>query len=571
MMTVKGIDNNRIKSFFSNENIVLFLLIFFGLFFRFLTMTNIETGGDAASVWFAAKRIYYGLPYDISHHSARFGMIIPVYLSQVLFGTHPIVYYTTPLLFFVLQIIFIYKIAVRAYGVNLGYLSGILFVFSPKMFSHAIQVKPDGYCAAYILISFYLLFKFMDAQSKSASYKYIFLSAVFMFCAYMSKETSLFFLPGLAICILLMKKEFKYVFVFGAILFALFLGETSVYYFTMGLKLGRIEIVTGSHLSSGNLLALPSFWSLFTRYASLNVLEKIYFLTYLMATIYLIILLRKEGLDKRIKLLLIMPFVFFVLLTFAVKSVNPFVPAMSFNPRHLVPATPFMILVISCFFVSFFDSSRIARWGRGLVEKGKTVHLYAGITSGLSLVCLLAILILLPLFPQASRDSFFGEHPIKATFEYYTILNNAYEKGIPIIQEKIIAGRWKKPVDAVQSLMKKGLSQKKACEKAEVTEKDYLYCLKRVRRGDYKTFKIFTHIFWNNDFTTDHSLSLPEKEKIEVRGRDIGFMVNDDVKKNKDYAAGLFVNDNDPVVVMREKPIRVKEMTLKEFFNKKSK
>ena len=135
MKITDGIKQKRFIPQLTDENKVLLLLVFFALFFRLLTITNIETGGDAASVWFSAKRLIYGLPYPISHHSARFGMIIPVYLSQFIFGTHPVVYYMIPLTFFLLQVIFLYKIAARAYGINLAFLSSILLIFLPKMFS----------------------------------------------------------------------------------------------------------------------------------------------------------------------------------------------------------------------------------------------------------------------------------------------------------------------------------------------------------------------------------------------------------------------------------------------------
>ncbi len=554
------------KSFFNDENIVLLMLVFFGLFFRFLTITNIETGGDAAGVWFGAKQLFYGMPYGISHHSARFGMIIPVYLSQLVFGTHPIVYYFIPLLFFILQVVFLYKIAVRAYGINLAFLSSIVLIFLPKMFSHAVQIKPDGFCAAYILICVYFLFKFND--SKNNSYIYLLSASLFMFFAYMTKETSLFFLPGLAICIWVMKRKLKYVIVFGTLLFALFLGETAIYYLTMGLKLGRAEIISGSHLDSGNLQALPSVWSLFLRYAQLNVFEKIYFFAYVAGTCFLFVKAKSIKMDEKVKALLIIPLAFFVLLTFAVKSISPAVPAMSFNPRHLVPAAPFMSFIISYALIVVAGFLRKRENSVSVSEeKGSPVKIYAGITGVLSVLSLVVVIIVLPHFPQAARNSFFGEHPLRATFQFHTILNNAYRNGIPIIQEKVVADRWKKPVDAVQAYLEKGFTLQEACKKAEVIEKDYLYCLSRVEQGDYKTFKIFTHIFWNNDFSSKGSIALPEMEVLKIKNRTIGFVVNDEVKKQTDYRIKLFSNEEAPVVIMYEKPIRVKQMKLKEFIN----
>jgi hypothetical protein len=43
--------------------------------------------------------------------------------------------------------------------------------------------------------------------------------------------------------------------------------------------------------------------------------------------------------------------------------------------------------------------------------------------------------------------------------------------------------------------------------------------------------------------------------------------VNDEVKKQTDYRIKLFSNEEAPVVIMYEKPIRVKQMKLKEFIN----
>lgn len=555
-----------VSRFFSDENTVLILLVFFGLFFRFLTITNIETGGDAAGVWFAAKQLFYGMDYGINHHSARFGMIIPVYLSQLVFGTHPVVYYFMPLFFFVLQVVFLYKIAVRAYGINLAFLSSLILIFLPKMFSHAVQIKPDGFCAAYILICVYFLFKFND--SKNNSYVYLLTASLFMFFAYMTKETSLFFLPGLALCIWVMKKNLKYVIAFGALLFFLFLGETAIYYLTLGLKLGRAQIITGSHLESGNLQALPSAVNLFLRYAQLNVFEKIYFFAYLVGTCFLLIKAKSIKMDEKVKSLIIIPLAFFVLLTFAVKSINPPVPAMSFNPRHLVPAAPFMSFIISYALIVTFGFLRKGTGNTPVAEDGEVyVRRYAGITGVLSVVSLVVVIAVLPHFPQAARSSFLGEHPLRATFQFYTMLNNAYINGIPIMQEKVVADRWKKPVDAVQAYLNKGLSLQEACKKAKVIEKDYLYCLSRVEQGDYKTFKIFTHIFWNNDFSSKGDVSLPEMEVLTIKNRTIGFVVNNEVKKNPDYKAKLFSNEENPVVIMYEKPIRVKQMKLQDFLN----
>lgn len=551
----------RQASFFNLENKILLLIIFFGLFFRFLTVTTVETGGDAANYWFAAKQLIYGLPYTLNHHTARFGMIIPIAISQYIFGTHPIVYYIMPLLFYVLQIVFLYKIVVRAYGINLAFVCSLLLIFLPKMFSHAVQLKPDGFLAGYILISVWFIFKFNDSDKHS--YWYLFGSAVFMFLAYLTKETSLFFLPGLAISIWMMKKKFKYVLFFGTVLFALFLCETLSYYLIAGIKLGRAQIVAGSHLGSGNLLALPSVWSLFSRYAELNAFEKIYFYTYVLSTCYLFIQIKKIKSNIAIQSLIIIPLVFFILLTFAVKSITPIVPAMSFNPRHFVPAAPFMIFVIAYAIVTVKKSLQRTTSSNGNVS----VKMFTWIIAILSAVSTVVVVFALPYFPQAARSEFLHQHPFVETFRYYKLLNDAYTQGIPIIQEKVVADRWKNPVDKVHYFLNQGYTLQKACEKAKVIEKDYLYCLSRVQQGDYKTFKIFTHIFRKIDKKSLDTFSIPQMEKVTIQSKSIGVILNESIKRKKDYIITYFSNEKNYIVVMYEKPLKVKKMTVKEFLN----
>ncbi len=560
----------RLVSLLTPENIILLLLILFTLFFRLLTAANIETGGDAAGVWFYAKKLLYGLPYDRwSHHAARFGMIFPVYLIQAVFGTHPVVYYITPLLFFLLQILFLYKIGLRAHSIKLAYLSSMLLIFFPQMFRHAVQIKPGGFCATYILISVYFLFKFHDSEDHPNVY--VLLSSVFLFLAYLAKITSLFFLPGIVLSIWVLRKRIRYIIVFCSLLFVLFLGETAIYYLVAGFKFGRIGIIMGAHLSSGNLQPLSSFLDLFDRYTGMIGYWKIYFFAYLLSTCFLAVVAKRIEMDEKIKSLLIIPLGFFLLLTFAVKSIDPVIPAMSFNHRHLVLAAPLMMLIISYSLIVAFRSLQGALFkGRSvpsLLKGIKPVPLYALITGFLAVLSLLAFIFVLPYYPKYARDRFFYDHPFQLAFQYHRVLNHAYTSGIPIIQEKIIPRRFKERVDPVQALLRKGYTIEEACRRAGIAESDYLYSLKRVQRGDYKTFKIFTRIFWDGDFSSKENFSFPEMERVVIKNRSIGFMVRDEFKKQKDYKTRLFFNEEHTVVVMLEKPFRVKQVRLREFLN----
>src|SRR5690606_29712415 len=68
-------------------------------YWRLLGLEPIEIGGDALKVWDFARQLAHGaeLPTDFNHHIARFGMVVPVLLAQLVFGSHAWVYYAAPL------------------------------------------------------------------------------------------------------------------------------------------------------------------------------------------------------------------------------------------------------------------------------------------------------------------------------------------------------------------------------------------------------------------------------------------------------------------------------------------
>lgn len=564
-----GLTEKRWGNILSSENSVLLLIMFFAVFFRLLTVVNIETGGDAAGVWFYAKKLYYGLPYvknHLSHHAARFGMIFPVYLVQLVFGTHPVVYYITPLLFFFLQVFFLFKVGVRSHSIGVAFLSCLLLIFFPQMFRHAVQIKPEGFCATYLIISVYFLFLYHDAEKRPLLL--LLLSSVCLFLSYLTKVTSLFFLPGILIAVWLLRKRFSHVLLYGAVLFFLFLIETGLYNAFAGFPLGRLSIIMGTHLQSKNLQTLLSVWDLFDRYGEMILYWKIYFGAYLLAAGFLIGFMRKK-MNLKILSVLLISLSFFFFITFAVKSIDPLVPAMSNNHRHLVLAAPLMMMIISCAFVELFNlgkekSAFIRRLGDiPLLRSLQPGARYAVLTLLLSLFCFGAMIVVLPRFPKYARDNFFLDHPFRQNAAYYRLLNEAYAEGIPIIQRKVVPGRFLKGVQPVQSLLEKGYSLEQACRKAGVDESYYRYSLNRVQRGDYKAFKVFTHIFWDGDYARTGKISFPKMRKAVVRGTEIGYILKDELFKGD--ANGPFNTMEMAVVEMRTKPFRAKKISLKDF------
>ncbi|MFC1896691.1 hypothetical protein ACFL0Q_08570, partial [Thermodesulfobacteriota bacterium] len=92
---------------------VLICLVLLGLLVRFLTAETVQIGGDAYQYWNTAYKLvcwehFVEKTSPPTHWSARFGVIIPVAIVQVVFGGRLINYYIAPVLAFVSQLIVVH-------------------------------------------------------------------------------------------------------------------------------------------------------------------------------------------------------------------------------------------------------------------------------------------------------------------------------------------------------------------------------------------------------------------------------------------------------------------------------
>jgi len=416
------------KDFFTADRNLLFILIILTIFTRIVAIQIIETGGDAINYWFHAKKFLLGLPYgNLSHQTTRFGMIIPIYLVQKLFSAHPLVYYTAPLLFSIFQTTLLYKIGIMIHSRRAAFLSCLLIIIFPTLIRTGTQILPGTFSPTYILLSIYLFLKYSRTENKK--YLYLILSALSLFIAYETKITNLFFMPGIALAIWIDSKKIKDVIIFGSILLSLFLIETFLYSHFAGFSLGRLEAIMNVHFQDTAHLVSMSFPDLFQRYTSLGIYYKIPFILFAVSSIILL----KNNKIKEIKYSILIAGSFFFCITFAVKSINPIVPAEPFQQRYFCAALPIVMFIISysCFELAEYISNKRGR--KADIEKNnikktwKITAFYSTLTMIIAAVFFTGIVIFKP-----ARDSE-GRHPFSYLIEYYSTLNEYYDEGIPMI------------------------------------------------------------------------------------------------------------------------------------------
>lgn len=242
--------NNRIAidSRMRTQLIDIGILLGFTLVFRLITLMTMNTGVDERDYWTAAKALRYALPYpELTHRTIRWTVILPAYFAQLIFGTGPNAYYVVPILFQMMQSALIYLIAVKlvrrpsdtiSLGMTAGRIAGFMAAAALVVFPYSArvgsQLRPEVTSIVYILASFWFLLSYLDKQDqvsahtkqtdKLRNFSSLWASLIFMYAAYHSKITNLYFLPGFLLIIWFIGRNFKHAMYYGLLLLALYVG-----------------------------------------------------------------------------------------------------------------------------------------------------------------------------------------------------------------------------------------------------------------------------------------------------------------------------------------------------------
>lgn len=425
------------------DAVIILSLIFLALWVRLSTLMMVHTGVDERDYWFAAKAISQHLPYpELSHRTVRWAVILPVAFAQMLFGPHPNVYYVMPLLAALSQAVLVYLLGRALNGRLAGSLSSIALTFFPYQIRAASQVRPEVFSMTYILLAALALVLYVREADGRSRFSFVTLTALATFLAYEAKITNLFFMPGIALAILLYSKGkgLKDVFVYGSVLAGLYFAETAAYAVFTPYKLGHLAVIASHHLSSEFAAPLGGFLDLFKRYApeNLELYWSIPFLAFA-ALAFLSLTPRKSDAPSRAKdpgmravILAALSFFFFV--TFAVTSVDPLLPAEDFINRYFCAVLPLVLAVLAS-----GASNALAR-GRPSARAvlARAFSGWRAPVATLGLCALVTVVFSLPIVPRSVRPFAhtplrLGDHPIALNLAYRPLVTKAYDEGTPIV------------------------------------------------------------------------------------------------------------------------------------------
>lgn len=454
-----------------HERHVLWLIAGFFILYKLITFRMFDIGGDAINYWFAAKHIYYGLVYaELTHQTSRFGIIFPVALSQFLLGVHPVVTAVLPNILLFLQMIFIYKIGVRLHSIHAGFISAMLFILCPYVIRWSGQILPPAFEGPALTMSFYFLLNY--GENAKRSLMHLVFSALMLFWAYTVKETDIYFMPAFIAVMFMMRKNYKHIVFYSSVLFVLFIMECTLYYHFTGDFLGRLHSITGHHLD-GEKLVPVSFLKLFSRYTGSELLWRIPFFIYLA----LLVPVFKNG-NVKIKGLALSGIVFYVLIQFSIKSINPIVPALPFKEQYLMTGLTFMIPVIAIGSITLYNYLRGRLMTPGVngnpVLKLKPYIITIAILSIAGLSVTSAGILPKKADPYYNNIFSLSKHQLAEFFRMNRLFNDAYNNSTPVVSDYLYTIEDQKVYNKIQVLLDSGMNLEQACSKAGVTIKYYL-------------------------------------------------------------------------------------------------
>jgi len=270
---------NTFSSGRKDDGLIIAVLLVFTLFFRLFLLQMINVGPDEIDYWFAAKQLVTGRAYPaITHRTIRWSIILPTAFFQLIFGLNPLIYYVTPILNSLVQTILMYFLGKKLFGRGVAFYSVLLFTAWPYMWRTGSQIRPAVFSITYVLSALYLLFCYLDIEItepgssveisadsvlkpiKASSGKqisrwsyleaifkshqiYLIGSVLFMFLAYQSKITNLYFLPGILILLWRYRHNIRDPLRYGLYLGGLYLLEHAAYFLCLGNLSGVWELL----------------------------------------------------------------------------------------------------------------------------------------------------------------------------------------------------------------------------------------------------------------------------------------------------------------------------------------
>jgi len=319
------------------------LLIILGIFLlsvlvRVLTAEYIDIGGDNSEKWRQAHRLVEGLGYSVWYQqTVRWAIMLPLAGIIKVFGPNPVLAYIQPIVFASAAAVFIFLIGQRLHSRALGLTAALATIVFPQMAQTGSQLWPGVFELGFLSACVWLILVWLDTRSRTV----LALAALAFVLGWGSRVSMIYAAPGLALLIWLPGRNHKALLGFAATAGALLILEWTIFWLMTGNPMGRIGVITGTHLQTAGLdIGLGEYLLNILNLSKLKGLLGVW-IACLGGAAWVI----ARG-DARWRALALLYVIHCFLLVYMVSGVSPLKLAMPVGTRFWGAVAPFGILIL---------------------------------------------------------------------------------------------------------------------------------------------------------------------------------------------------------------------------------
>jgi hypothetical protein len=400
------------------------IVVAVALIFRLVTLNMPETGGDSIHYFDCAWQLWHQpQSYTLDHQSARWGIILPIAVIRPIFGWGPLVYSFIALGVALLTVIAILRAGELLKSLFTGVVAALVFTFFPGVIDVASNLTPESFLPLYLSLTTMLLLEYRRRSSGGTGY--LIAAGLVYVLAWFTKITVVEFLPAFLLLIYQRNRQWGALWTFVGIFVAAVALETLVYKLIWHEPLGIVSVILHSHLAAANddtMTVLSSIWGLAGRFAP-HVFRFYWWPLVIVAAVLFVYLIRKRNMSP-VWFLVLGEVLFFLGLTFGIKSFHPVVTLEPFVTRYFMTGLPLLILFVAFGLSEFLDSMR---WGWL-----NTISLsLAGLIGIVGVVALIS----LPVIPAKWKARFLplDGHPFVVMPKYIALAETRRHEHFPVI------------------------------------------------------------------------------------------------------------------------------------------
>jgi dolichyl-phosphate-mannose-protein mannosyltransferase len=399
------------------------------LFVRWASLERIESGGDPLDNWFFVKQwahntgLFSGY---LNHHNSRFGIHWLTWIVQRVFGTHPVYYFIPPVFASTVCSLLIYLLGRQVASRAVGLIAVLMLLEFDGFVPASSQLRPGVFEAMYMLGAVYLLVLALERAGPPRD-RAVIGAAILSFMAWLAKEPTLFFVPGMCLVLLLGGRRWRDLGLYIA-MYAALIGLETLAYNVFTIYPHRMAVIMGAH--GRNVPAPTDFWYLLTRFTKAEDGWRLTYYFFFASALSL--LATRRAFTQKAVVLVCAAFLF--LATFGVRRINPIVVWMNMSDRYLTAAVPLALVAAAIVLVEAAAAGRaaltraLASGPRLRVDIGSE-RWQRSLAAGALGLCLAGMAWKTWVLTAANR----AHHPLVETRRLYSLISDAYARGLPIV------------------------------------------------------------------------------------------------------------------------------------------